>query len=93
MESFTWGKVVKVFTLDFDGKEVEITKYHPWKSENCRVLRGTADEATILYHCEELHASFSSFNAVILAWMVYKSLGLNQFALVSGLCRAINIQE
>lgn len=80
-QKFTWGQVIDRFTLDFDGQVMEVTKYHPPHSND------------ILYHCEELHAAYTSMFALTIAYIAYQQLGHNQNALVSGIARALDIKE
>jgi hypothetical protein len=89
MKSFSWGKVLKIFDYDIDGKPLEIVKYHPWHTEGVSVNTGNPNEAETLYHVNELHASYLSIEAAMIAWVAYKRLGLNQHALVTGVCRAL----
>ena len=91
-EKFTWGKVIARFSYDFDGKEMELTKFHPWKVVDRRVMTGDPDPEVIEFHCEEMHESFHSVEAAVIAWIARQSLGTNQHMLVAGLCRALEIK-
>lgn len=82
MDKFVWGKVIDQFSYDFDGKVLEVTKYHPKNYPT-----------SILYHCEEMHSSHHELDALVISWIAHKRLGLNQHNLVSGLCRALEIKE
>lgn len=87
---FPWGIVLDIFDYDFDGQKLTVVKYHQW------VLNETprrADESQPLYHSEELRASYRSLDALLIAWIAHRRLGLNQHMLVSGLCRALEIGE
>lgn len=85
MSKFPWGKVIDRLFLDFDGDMLEIVKYHP--------SRLSAPEGTIEFHIEDLHSSFGSVQSAVIAYIAYKNLGLNQYALVEGICRALEIKE
>ena len=86
---FAWGEKIDGFDLNLDGEVLRIVKYHPWKSKGCQVLTGQPDTDVINFHCAELRASYYSIYEVVIAWIAYKKLGLNQHALVSGVCRAL----
>ena len=83
MNKFPWGTVIDRFQYDFDGDAIEVVKYYPFGLH-------TED---IMFHIEELHASYNSVQGAIVAYFAYKNLGLNQHALVSGVCRALEIGE
>lgn len=91
MSKFTWGRVIEKFEYDMDGRALQVVKFHPWKCSGSTVLTGQPDLEDICYHCEELHQSFDSLDALLIAWIAEKRLGLNQHALVSGMCRALGI--
>lgn len=93
MASFPWGQTIERFVLDFDGSKLLATKFHPWKSESSLVMVGDPDTSTVQYHCEELRQSTNSMQSLVIAWIANKNLGLNQHALVSGVCRALEIKE
>ena len=88
-EKFSWGRVIQRFTYDFDGTTVEVVKYHPWVSDGCFVQAGAPDMKVTEYHCEELHESFFSIDAFLIAWVANKNLGPNQHTLAAGICRAL----
>lgn len=90
-KSFPWGRVIDLFSYDFDGATMEVTKFHPWASAGITVHTGQPDESQTHYHCEELSASYDTLDALLIAWIANKRLGLNQHALVSGICRALEI--
>jgi hypothetical protein len=93
MAKFTWGAVLDVFDYDFDGEVMKVTKYHPWKRQGCTVLSGQPNTEVVEYHCEELHVSAESLQYLLLEWLAYKNLGLNQHALVAGVSRALGITK
>lgn len=93
MKKFNWGRVIAVFDYDFDGSVMEVVKFHPWKRDGCTVLSGSPDDGITQYHCEELHESSDSLQYLLLSWIAYKNLGLNQRALVRGLAKAIGVYE
>jgi len=88
---FPWGRVLREFTIDFDGQLMSVTKFHPWVYRNCNST-GKPDPNTIHYHCEEIGRSDSSLQRLIIAWMATQNLGLNQYALVEGISRALDIK-
>ncbi len=90
MNRFTWGKVIERFEYDFDGVKMEVTKYHPRKTVGIEITR-EIDESVISYHCEELRQSTDNLFALIVAFIAYKKLGLNQYALVAGISRALEL--
>ena len=89
MKKFSWGEVLQNFEYDFDGVICNVVKYHPWESNGCTIFTGTPNKDEINFHCEELHASFENIEILLIAWMAYKKLGLNQHHLVSGIARAL----
>jgi hypothetical protein len=90
MSKFSWGTVINRFDYDFDGKKLEVVKFHPWVSVDSRVMTGTPDEAATLYHCEELRESFYDMDSLLISWIARKNIGLNQHTLVQGICRALS---
>lgn len=90
---FTWGSVIERFNFNFDGVEMNVIKYHPWIYD--KNGRGTQmiDENKINYSCEEISRSDESLFALTLYWIAHKQLGLNQGALVQGICKALNIES
>ena len=92
MSKFTWGKVIDRFTYDFDGEIMDVVKYHPWKTRGCEVCVGRPNMEEINFHNEELHASFLTIHGLLITWIAYKRLGLNQHALAYGICRALDIK-
>ncbi|MEY2854607.1 MAG: hypothetical protein RL030_1739 [Pseudomonadota bacterium] len=95
MGKFPWGKVLDYFSYDFDGTVMEVTKYYPWKegSDGISVKTGDPDETQVEYHCEELHAAFDTLDALLICWITQKRLGLNQQALVTGVCKALGVYQ
>lgn len=92
MSTFTWGRIIARFVYDFDGETVEATKFHPWKLKGSSFQAGYPDETQIQFHCEALRASFSSIQELLIAWIVYKNLGHNQWPLIAGTCRALEVR-
>jgi hypothetical protein len=92
-KKFPWGKVRDKFEYDFDGRTMEVIKFHPWKTKGSTVLTGEPNLEEVNYSVDEIHQSFYTIDAAILAWIAYKNLGLNQYALVDGVCRALGINE
>jgi hypothetical protein len=91
MSKFVWGRVLNKFDYDFDGKEVQIIKYHPWAVDGCTIKRGVVDESITTFHCEEIHQSDINIFVLILAWLAYKQLGLNEGSLVCGIAKALDL--
>ena len=89
MGKFSWGTVVNRFDYDFDGKKMEVIKYHPWKSEGCYVRTGDPNMEQVLYHCEALHESCENLFNLVIAFIAKDSLGLNQQALVAGVAKSL----
>lgn len=82
---FPWGKVIDYLQLDLDGDKVEVIKYY------AKICNKQEWESEPSYHIEELHASYNNVQSAIIGYIAYKSLGLNQHALISGICRALCI--
>jgi hypothetical protein len=93
MKKFPWGKVLEIFEYDFDGKPLEIVKYHPWKSEGVSVKTGNPNEDETCYHIAAMSESFHSIDAALIGWIAHKNLGLNHGTLAAGVCRALNVRE
>ena len=91
MSKFSWGRVIETFEYDFDGEKMEVTKFHPWKVDNGRILTGIPDETEIYYHCDELSESVESLHYLLIAWIARKNLGLNHGALVHGIAKALDV--
>lgn len=87
---FPWGKVLDRFPLDFDGDTTEVIKYLPNKYEKHTVVKGEYEDEPC-YHIEAINASATSFDAIVVAWIAHRRLGLNQSALVMGLCKALDV--
>lgn len=90
MSKFVWGKEIERFEYDFDGDKVEVVKYYPREYKNCSPTGSFLD--TPAYHIEELRESSNSLQHMLIAYIAYKNLGLNNGALVSGICRALEIK-
>ena len=88
MPKFAWGKVVEYFDYDFDGYTVVVVKYHADKFVDGNHRRGEYEEE-FSYHISEINQSASSLQQILIAYFVQKNLGLNQNALVAGICKAI----
>lgn len=92
-KQFSWGRVIETFHYNFDGQVMVVTKYHPWKqSLSGKSIRGEAS-THIEYHCEELRMASDNIQHLIIAWIAQKNIGLNQQALVHGVCRALGIEK
>lgn len=92
MAQFSWGAVIEVFEYNFDGRKVEITKFHPWKRGSGGViLQGQPDPKVVQFDCDELSEHSNSLEYLLLAWIARENLGLNQHALVAGVARALGV--
>lgn len=89
---FPWGRVIEVFHYDFEGKVLEVVKYHPWIYKDC-ASTNKADESKVSYSCEEMSTSSGSLFEAVIRWMAYKQLGCNESLLASGICRALEIGD
>ena len=87
MYKFPWGKVIDYITIDLDSDKIEVVKFFP------KVMNKQEWEDVPQYHCEKLHASYSTIQALVICWIAYKNLGNNQHTLVSGICRALEVKE
>lgn len=92
-KSFTWGRVLDRFEYNFDGRTMEVIKYHPWKQDECTLLTGDPNESVINYHCAELHESAESLEYLVLLWIARQSIGPNQHALVRGIAKALDLYK
>ncbi len=102
MKNFWLGKVVDSFLYNFDGDKVEVLKYHPFNRHklNSTILKNMGeqepspeyDSKQTLYHCENLNESFYSLESLLISWIARKHLGQNQYALTTGICKALNIK-
>ena len=90
---FSWGHVLDRFEYDFDGRTMEVIKYHSWKKDKGTLIVGDADESVIHYHCEELNESTESLEYLVILWIARQSLGQNQHALVRGIAKALDLYK
>ena len=88
---FPWGRVLEQISYEIDGLRFDVTKFHPWKTSGCTVLTGQVNEALTQYHSDELHQSEDTAQRLLIAWIAYRNLGLNQHTLVDGICRALEV--
>jgi hypothetical protein len=88
MTKFPWGRVIERFDYDFDGEKVEVVKYFPKKANHLNMGFEDAPQ----YHIEDLHESSNSLQYILISWIARKNLGLNQHALVAGVCRALDVK-
>ena len=94
---FPWGKVLDRMSYDFDGQKFEVTKFYGHKFDEkghsvmdpVRLNSQLIDESVVLYHCDEISQSAESLFGLLIAWITYKQLGLNNGALVAGIARAL----
>lgn len=92
-KKFTWGRLLEEFEYNFDGEVMRVTKYHPWIVDIGGAIRtGESNKNLIMYHCEELSESRDCILSLIISWIAHKRLGLNQHALVGGVCRALRLE-
>ena len=92
MSKFVWGKIIDQFSYNFDGKQMEVIKYHPWKTSSETVRVGNVDMKQTLYYCEDFHLSTKNLFHLIIAFIANENLGLNQNALVTGIAKSLNCQ-
>ena len=92
MNKYPWGKVITIFSIPIDEYALVITKYHPFQF-NGSIATRTIDETKVVYSCEETCQSADTMMQLILSWIVYKQLGMNQSALVSGLARMLKLGD
>lgn len=101
MSNFCLGKVIDSFLYNFDGDKVEVFKYHPFNRYklNSTILKNIGEKESseydlskTLYHCENLNESFYSLESLLISWIARKTLGHNQHALTTGICKALNIK-
>lgn len=90
---FPWGKVLETFKFLIDGHELWIVKYHPWMRDVNRIKVGTPNLDLVEYNCDEISQSANSMMQILVAWMVYKQLGMNQGALTQGIARMLKLGE
>lgn len=90
---FPWGKVLETFEFLIDGHELWIVKYHPWMRDGNRIKVGTPNLDLVEYNCDEISQSANSMMQILVAWMVYKQLGMNQGALTQGIARMLKLGE
>jgi len=86
-KSFPWGKVIETFTYDMDGDTLRIVKFHPWDYYMPRV----ASLDKVEYYCEDMSMTGPSLQYMVLAWIAWKNLGMNQEALVNGVAKALSV--
>jgi hypothetical protein len=92
-KTFQWGEVIAEVKIPLGprGELVTFVKHYPWKVKNSAVKVGDPDYTEVQYHCEETSWGDHSLEASILRYIALKNLGLNKDALVSGICRALNV--
>lgn len=90
-DEFARGQVIKKFEYDFDGFKMTVTKYHPWLRDRWSVLKGKPNFHKLEYYCEELHESHQSLQYLLILRIAQKNLGENQYTLVDGLSKALDI--
>ena len=80
-KKFPFGEVIDQFEYDFDGVQMSVVKY----ISNC-------SHGKVLYCCEEISQSSESIYALVIAWITWQNLGNNQWSLVDGICKALEIR-
>ncbi len=85
---YTWGRVITVHEFAIDGHEFDIVEYHPFQFKGS-ISTNEVDLDKVLYGCDEISQSADSMMNILIAWMVYKQLGMNQGALVQGISRML----
>lgn len=91
-KKFPWGHVIERFEYDFDGKTLDVVKYHPWKVDGCNIRTGDPETGSVSFHCSALSESWGSLDALLISWIARRRLGINEHALVGGICRALKIE-
>ncbi len=89
---YIWGRVISDFKIEIDGYLLEVVKYHPFQF-NGSIATKEIDLSTVLYGCDEISQSADSMMQILVAWVVYKQLGMNQGALVQGIARMLKLGE
>lgn len=92
MKKFPWGEVIDRFDYDFDGMQMSVVKFHPWVRHGSTILTGNPCLDIVSYHCEELHESSDNLLKLVIAWIAFKKLGLNEGSLVAGISRALCLE-
>jgi hypothetical protein len=92
-ENFHWGQVLDAFRFDMDDKTCTILKYHPWVNEKGNIRIGRPDTTQVMFHNNETRNSDGSIQASLIRWIAHTNLGLNQHALVAGICRALDVKD
>lgn len=93
MSRFWLGKPIQSYEFCFEDGTIEIVKYHPWKTDGCTLLTGEPDTEHVMYSLDEISQASDSMERLLIAYIAFKRLGLNQGALVNGVCRALCIHE
>ena len=88
MKKFPWGHIAEEFTFNFDGEIMEVVKYYPQQDTS---FGRKIDTTTILYSCAEISQSSHCLFALVISWIAYKKLGLNQGPLVQGISKALEL--
>lgn len=91
MNKFAWGSIIDRLSYDFDGITLEIIKYNPWVKNGNRLLVGSIAHDCVSYHCEEMNQTFNTVFELIIHWIVFKRLGLNNSSLAEGVCKAVDL--
>ena len=77
---------ITTFDYDYDGAVFSVKKTQQI-SQDLRTLSEPE------YYCEEISEISSSLFGLLLSWITYKQLGLNNNSLVVGISRALRIIE
>ncbi len=91
-KKFPLGKVIDYLNIDLDGNIIEIAKFHPFKSSGSGAVSRDIDYEEVLYHSEELHESWASIYGLLISKIAHDNLGANEWSLVYGVCRALEIK-
>ena len=92
MKKFFLGKQIESFDYNFNGKICTVIAYHPYVSIDGHVFYNLCDGTRTEYYCAEIGINTSSLEYLLIAWIAHKNLGLNQYALVEGICRALKVE-
>lgn len=91
-DGFSWGQPIAAFALNLDGQVCMILKYHPWVNEKGNIRVGRPDTDQVMFHNAATGYSDDSIQTAVIRWIAHTNLGLNQHALVAGICKALDVK-
>lgn len=92
MKKFFLGQQIESIDYDFNGKICTVITYHPFVTIGGHVFNNLCDSTRTEYYCAEIGINTSSLEYLLIAWIAHKNVGLNQYALVEGICRALKVE-